>query len=59
MTASEHPVLATDLYERGLPVRDYYTRGLLNRINALPSGNVFHPVQIEAQQDVPHARQII
>ena len=37
LTASEHPVLATDLYKRGLPVRDYYTRRLLNRINALPS----------------------
>ena len=33
LTASEHPVLATDLYEQGLPVRDYYTRRLLNRIN--------------------------
>ena len=37
LTASEHPVLATDLYKHGLPVHDYYTRRLLNRINALPS----------------------
>ena len=58
LTASEHPVLATDLYEQGLPVCDYYTRRLLNRINALPSGNVYHPVQIEAQQDVSHVRQM-
>ena len=58
LTASEHPVLATDLYKQGLPVRDYYTRRLLNRINALPSGNVYHPVQIEAQQDVSHVRQM-
>ena len=58
LTASEHPVLATDLYEQGLPVRDYYTKRLLNRINALPAGNVFHPVQIEAQQDVSHVRQM-
>jgi len=36
--------LATDLYEQGLPVRDYYTKRLLNRINALPAGNVYHPV---------------
>jgi len=56
LTASEQ--LATDLYEQGLPVRDYYTRRLLNRINALPSGNVYHPVQIEAQQDVSHVRQM-
>ena len=58
LTASEHPVLATDLYEQSLPVRDYYTKRLLNRINALPAGNVFHPVQIEAQQDVSHVRQM-
>ena len=58
LTASEHPVLATDLYEQGLPVRDYYTKRLLNRINALPAGNVYHPVQIEAQQDVSHVRQM-
>ena len=31
---------------------------LLNRINALPAGNVYHPVQIEAQQDVSHVRQM-
>ena len=30
LTASEHPVLASGLYEQGLPVRDYYTRRLLN-----------------------------
>ena len=48
LAASEHPVLATDLYEQGLPVRDYYTKRLFNRINALPAGNVHHPVQIEA-----------
>ena len=58
LTASEHFVLATDLYEQGLPVRDYYTKRLLNRINALPAGNVYHPVQIEAQQDVSHVRQM-
>ena len=58
LTASEHPMLATDLYEQGLPVRDYYTKRLLNRINALPAGNVYHPVQIEAQQDVSHVRQM-
>ena len=58
LTASEHPVLATDLYGQGLPVRDYYTKRLLNRINALPAGNVYHPVQIEAQQDVSHVRQM-
>ena len=58
LTASEHPVLATYLYEQGLPVRDYYTKRLLNRINALPAGNVYHPVQIEAQQDVSHVRQM-
>ena len=59
LTASEHPVLATDLYEQGLPVRDYYyTKRLLNRINALPARNVYHPVQIEAQQDVSHVRQM-
>ena len=58
LTASEHPVLATDLYEQGLPVRDYYTKRLLNRINALPAGNVYHHVQIEAQQDVSHVRQM-
>ena len=58
LTASEHPVLATDLYEQGLPVRDYYTKRLLNRINALPAGNVYHPVQIEAQQDVSHVRDV-
>ena len=58
LTASEHPVLATDLYEQGLPVRDYYTKRLLNRINALPAGNAYHPVQIEAQQDVSHVRQM-
>ena len=61
LTASEHPVLATDLYEQGLPVlalRDYYTKRLLNRINALPAGNVYHPVQTEAQQDVSHVRQM-
>ena len=51
-------MLATDLYEQGLPVRDYYTKRLLNRINALPAGNVYHPVQIEAQQDVSHVRQM-
>ena len=51
-------MLAADFYEQGLPVRDYYTRCLLNRINALPSGNVYHPVQIEAQQDVSHVRQM-
>ena len=50
--------LATDLYEQGLPVRDYYTKRLLNRINAPPAGNVYHPVQIEAQQDVSHVRQM-
>ena len=49
LAASEHPVLATDLYEQGLPVRDYYTK-LLNRINALPAGDVYHPVQIEAHK---------
>ena len=43
LTASEHPVLATDLYEQGLPVRDYYTKRLLNRINALPADNVLSP----------------
>ena len=48
----------TDLYEQGLPVRDYYPKRLLNRINALPAGNVYHPVQIEAQQDVSHVRQM-
>ena len=58
LTASEHPVLATDLYQQGLPVRDYYTKRLLNRINALPAGNVYHPVQIEAQQDVSRVRQM-
>ena len=58
LTASEHPVMATDLYEQGLPVRDYYMKRLLNRINVLPSGNVYHPVQIEAQQDVSHVRQM-
>ena len=58
LAASEHPVLATDLYEQGLPVRDYYTKRLLSRINALPAGNVYHPVQIEAQQDVSHVRQM-
>jgi len=51
-------MLAADFYEQGLPVRDYYTRCLLNCINALPSGNVYHPVQIEAQQDVSHVRQM-
>ena len=51
-------MLATDLYEQGLPVRDYYTKRLLNRINGLPAGNVYHPVQIEAQQDVSHVRQM-
>ena len=51
-------MLATDLYEQGLPVRDYYTKRLLNRINALPVGTVDHPVQIEAQQDVSHVRQM-
>ena len=61
LTASEHPVLATDLHEQGLPalaLPDYYTKRLLNRINALPAGNVYHPVQIEAQQDVSHVRQM-
>ena len=58
LTASKHPVLATDLYEQGLPVRDYYTKRLLNRINALPVGTIDHPVQIEAQQDVSHVRQM-
>ena len=58
LTASEHPVLAIDLYEQGLPVRDYYTKRLLNRIDALPAGNVYHSVQIEAQQDVSHVRQM-
>ena len=56
LTACEHPVLATDLYEQGLPVRDYYTRRLLNCINALQSGNVHHPVQ--AQQEVSQVRQM-
>ena len=27
-------------------------------LNALPAGNVYHPVQIEAQQDVSHVRQM-
>ena len=58
-TAVEHPVFASDvLHDQGLPVRDYYTRRLLNRINALPNGNVYHPVQIEAHQEVSHVRQM-
>ena len=58
LTAVEHPVLTADLYEQGLPVHDYYTRRLLNRINALPSGNVDHTFQIEAQQEVSHVKQM-
>ena len=58
LTASEHLVMATDLHEQGLPVRDYCTKRLLDRINALPAGNVYHPVQIEAQQDVSHVKQM-
>ena len=58
LTAVEHPVLTADLYEQGLPVHDYYTRRLLNRINALPSGNIYHTFQIEAQQEVSHVKQM-
>ena len=58
LAASEHPVLAADLYEQCLPVCDYYARRLLNRVNALPSGNVYISVQIEAQQEVSHVRQM-
>ena len=58
-SAAEHPVFASDvLHDQGLPVRDYYTRRLLNRINALPNGNVYHPVQIEAHQEVSQVRQM-
>ena len=32
LTAVEHPVLTADFYEQGLPMHDYYTRRLLNRI---------------------------
>ena len=33
-------------------------RRLLNLINALATGNVYHPVQIDAQEKVSHARQM-
>ena len=58
LTAVEHPVLAAELHEQGLPVRDKSVRRLLNHITALPSGNVYHPVQVTAQQDVSHVRQM-
>ena len=58
-SAVEHSVFASDvLQDHGLPVRDYYTRRLLNRISALATGNVDHPVQIDAQGEVSHVRQM-
>ena len=43
-------MFAADLvHEQGLPVRDYYTRRLLNGKNS---------DQIQAQQDVPQVRQM-
>ena len=58
-SAVEHSVFASDvLQDHGLPVRDYYTRRFLNRINALATGNVYHPVQIDAQEEVSHVRQM-
>ena len=39
-------------------MRDYYTRPWLNRINALVTGNVYHPVQIDAQEEVSRVRQM-
>ena len=58
LTAVEHSVLTAEMTPKGLPVTDFHTRRLLNRINALPTGNVYHPVQIEAHQDVSHVRQL-
>ena len=58
ITAVEHPVLTAELTPKGLPVTDYYTRRLLNRINALPTGSVYHPVQIEAHHEVSHVKQL-
>ena len=58
-SAVEHSFFASDvLHDHGLPMPYYYTRRLLNRTNALPTGNVYHPVQIEAHEGVSQAGQM-